>query len=381
MGTTDGSRVVSRIAPTHSEAADATRAAVQVLVDSLSVDPKAPTLGSMLEWVRARIDAGDDPNVTSPRSRGQYLAVLATWCGLGPQEGERTHHYRTDIITTPIADLTPGDLQDELVAIAAAGGASAMRHVRAMWRKSTARALALRLIVVDPASGLTLPPAPPRGTKVYANGAPRFVDNALTPEQEKDLREFLASDDRAKTEGIADPLALALETGARISELISIRWDDVSDETLTLAGQIVRIKGEGLQWRAGLKTGPETRVVPLTKGARTLLDRRRARRPEESEAAGSWLVFTSPRGMRPDPDNMAAAVRRALDRAGLPWATVHTLRRTVENRLISSGTDPRLIERVMGHTSVTAHRAYWNRGLDPVGALSGLEGSTHVQPE
>ncbi|WP_420808033.1 tyrosine-type recombinase/integrase [Brachybacterium endophyticum] len=242
-----------------------------------------------------------------------------------------------------------------------------------MWRKATARALALRLVHIDPASGLTLPSAPPRGTKVYANGAPRFVDNALTHEQETGLREFLASDDRAKSEGIADPLLLALETGARISELISIRWDDVSDETLTLAGQMVRIQGEGLQWRAGLKTGPEVRVVPLTQGARTLLDRRRACRPEESEAAGSWLVFTSPRGKRPDPDNMASAVRRTLDRAGLPWATVHTLRRTVENRLISSGTDPRLIERVMGHTSDTAHRAYWDRGLEPEGALAGLE--------
>lgn len=172
VGTTEGSRVVSRIAATHTEAADATRVAVQQLVDSLSVDPEAPTLGTMLEWVRERIDSCNDPKVTSPRSQAQYLAVLSTWCGLGPQQGERTHHYRTGIIHTAIADLTPGDLHDELVAIAAAGGASATRHVRAMWRKATARALAHRLITVDPASGLTLPTAPPRGTKVYGNGAP-----------------------------------------------------------------------------------------------------------------------------------------------------------------------------------------------------------------
>lgn len=381
VGTTDGSRVVSRIAATHSEAAEATRVAVQRLVDSLSVDPEAPTLGSLLEWVRERIDSGGDPRVTSPRSQAQYLAVLATWCGLGPQHGERTHHYRTNIIHTAIADLTPGDLHDELVAIAAAGGASAARHVRAMWRKATARALAHRLITVDPASGLTLPTTPPRGTKVYGNGAPRHVDNALTTEQELALRRFLETDDRAKAEGIADPLLLALETGARISELISIRWEDVSDNALTLAGQIVRIRNKGLQWRAGLKTGPEVRVVPITRKARAILEQRRGQRPEEPDAAGSWLVFTSPRGMLPDPDNMASAVRRAFDRAGLPWATVHTLRRTVENRLISSGTDPRLIERVMGHTSATAHKAYWNRGLDPAGAIDGLEGNAHAQAD
>lgn len=381
VGTPNGSRVVSRIAATHTEAAEATRTAVQQLVDSLSVDPEAPTLGSLLEWVRERIDAGGDPRVSSPRSQAHYLAILATWCGLGPQEGERTHHYRTSIIHTPIADLTPGDLHDELVAIADAGGASAARHVRAMWRKATARALAHRLITVDPASGLTLPATPPRGTKVYGNGAQRGVDNALTAEQERQLREFLETDDRAQSDGIADPLLLALETGARISELISIRWEDVSTHTLTLAGQIVRIRKEGLQWRAGLKTGPEVREIPITKNARTVLDRRRDHRSKEPDAAGSWLVFTSPRGKLPDPDNMASAARRAFDRAELPWVTVHTLRRTVENRLISGGTDPRLIERVMGHTSATAHKAYWNRGLDPAGALNGLEGTAHTQAD
>lgn len=100
VGTPDGSRVVSRIAVTHTEAAEATRTAVQQLVGSLSVDPEAPTLGSLLGWVRERIDAGSDPRVSSPRSQAQYLAVLATWCGLGPQDGERTHHYRTSIIQT-----------------------------------------------------------------------------------------------------------------------------------------------------------------------------------------------------------------------------------------------------------------------------------------
>ncbi|RUP87445.1 hypothetical protein D8M36_02385 [Dermabacter sp. HSID17554] len=111
--------------------------------------------------------------------------------------------------------------------------------------------------------------------------------------------------------------------------------------------------------------------------ARTILDQRQAQRPEGPEAVGSWLVVTSPRGMLPDPDNMASAVRRSLERAG----TVHTLRRTVENRLISAGTDPRLIEPVMGHTSVIAHKAYWYRGLDPAGALDGVEGNAHTQAE
>lgn len=380
VGTPEGARTVSRIAPTHSEAADAVEAAVQEVVEELSKDPAAPTLATMLEWVRKRIADGADPAVTSPRSTKQYLAVLGTWCGLGPRDAdaERSHPYRTSIIATPIADLTPGDLHDELEAIAAAGGTTAMRQVRAMWRKATARALSLRLIMTDPAAGLVLPPAPPRGTKIYKNGAPRRVDNALTAKEEDALRDALDNDDRAQAHGIADLIVLALETGARISEVASIRWDDVTGTTVVLTGQIDRIPEEGLRWREGLKTGPDSRTIPLTSTARTLLDRRRTSRSENPDQPGSWLVFTSPKGKMPDPDNIASAVRKTLDRAQLPWATVHTLRRTVENRLMDSGTDPRLIERIMGHTSGTAHRAYWNRGLDPKGALDGLERRAHT---
>lgn len=133
----------------------------------------------------------------------------------------------------------------------------------------------------------------------------------------------------------------------------------------------------GLRWRPGLKTRPEVRGVPLTTSARTILGQRQAQRSEDPEAVGSWLVFTSPRGMLPDPDNMASAVRRSLDRAG----TVRTLRRTVENLLISAGTDPRLIECVMVHASVAAHKAYSNRDLDLAEVLYGLEGNAHMQAE
>lgn len=243
-----------------------------------------------------------------------------------------------------------------------------------MWRKATGRALDLRLIDTDPAAGLRLPAAPPRGKRVYGNGSNRRVDNALTAGEEAGLRRALAADDRAKKQGTADLLLLSLETGARISELAGIRWEDVGEESVILAGQVVRVPKQGLVWREGLKTGPDSREVPLTKKARDVIERRRAVRPKAAEKPGFRLVFTSPKGGMPDPDNLASNVREALDRAELPWATVHTLRRTVENRLMSGGADPRLIERVMGHTSRTALRAYWDRNLDPSAARVALEG-------
>lgn len=364
---------MSRIGPTHVEAATAVEAVVEAVVEDVTKEPDAPTLGTMLEWVRDRIDAGEDSSVTFPRTTQQYQAELGTWCGLEPR-GERSHHYRTTITRTPIEDLTPGALNDELRKIASADGGSALRHVRAMWRKATGRAMDLRLLDTDPAVGLRLPAVAPRGKRIYGNGSNRRVDNALTVNEEAGLRSALAIDERAKAQGIADLLLLSLDTGARISELAGIRWENVGEESVVLAGQVVRIPKQGLIWREGLKTGPDSREVPLTATAREVLDRRRSVKPEDPEKPGARLVFTSPKGGMPDPDNLASGVRKALDRAELPWATVHTLRRTVENRLMSGGADPRLIERVMGHTSRTALKAYWDRNLDPAGALAALEG-------
>ena len=61
-----------------------------------------------------------------------------------------------------------------------------------------------------------------------------------------------------------------------------------------------------------------------------------------------------------EPDSVTArkAVRRKLDRAGFPWATFHTLRRTVERQLMDANVDPRVIMAVMGHDPATSWASY-----------------------
>lgn len=66
------------------------------------------------------------------------------------------------------------------------------------------------------------------------------------------------------------------------------------------------------------------------------------------------------------------AVRRVLDCAGFPWATFHTLRRTVEGRLADAGTDPRVIMSVVEHDPATSWAAYTDRGVDVSGAADVL---------
>src|SRR5699024_11391997 len=76
--------------------------------------------------------------------------------------------------------LTPAYLAAELERVASLGAGS-LPHLRALWRKATARAIALRHIAIDPAIGLPLPkPASAPANRVYKNGARRPLNNSLT---------------------------------------------------------------------------------------------------------------------------------------------------------------------------------------------------------
>jgi integrase len=62
------------------------------------------------------------------------------------------------------------------------------------------------------------------------------------------------------------------------------------------------------------------------------------------------VVFPSPKGLLRPPTNTSGDLRQALDRAGFPWATSHTFRRTVATRLADAGLSARQIADHLGHS-------------------------------
>src|SRR5690625_7865438 len=89
-------------------------------------------------------------------------------------------------------------------------------------------------------------------------------------------------------------------------------------------------------------------MVPLPPAAVELLQARKeraaaARRGAKASDPALRFVFPTQSGGVPDTVTARKAVRRKLDRAGFPWATFHTLRRTVERQLMDASVDPRVI--------------------------------------
>jgi integrase len=95
------------------------------------------------------------------------------------------------------------------------------------------------------------------------------------------------------------------------------------------------------------KTDAGRRTIAPPPQTLHLLRQRLAQRPT---AADPPVLFPNPKGLLRDPNNTSGDLRQALDRAGFPWATSHTFRRTVATRLDDAGLSARQIADHLGHS-------------------------------
>ena len=117
-------------------------------------------------------------------------------------------------------------------------------------------------------------------------------------------------------------------TGARIGELLSLRWDDCADGTLTF-------------WKT--KNG-RVRQVDITPSIAALL--------EQLPKARTHLFMNRRTQQRLTENGVRHVFNRAVERAGLSTdVTPHTLRHTALSRMIAAGFDDYTVMSISGHSS------------------------------
>ena len=140
-------------------------------------------------------------------------------------------------------------------------------------------------------------------------------------------------------------LELLYATGARISEIVGLDVDGVSDRTA------VRLFGKGSKERA----------VPVGSFARDALEAYlvRARPALAAAGRGTPALFLNTRGARMSRQTAWAALQSAAARAGLTeHVSPHTLRHSFATHLLSGGADVRVVQELLGHASVTTTQIY-----------------------
>lgn len=185
---------------------------------------------------------------------------------------------------------------------------------------------------------------------------------ALTPEEVRKLRDAVRAYQDAPRRGrymATDVLAivdLLLGTGARIGELLALRWREVDLEagTIQLTGTIIMTdtKPPKLIRQDHTKTDSSRRTLLLPKFA---ADSLMAHRVGVTAANTLDLVFPSAKGTVRDPNNFRKQLSKALTPAKLDWVTPHTFRRTVAT-VIARASDLSNAATQLGHsgTAITA---------------------------
>ncbi len=137
-------------------------------------------------------------------------------------------------------------------------------------------------------------------------------------------------------------------TGARISEIVDLDVHDV-------------LKSDGEQVPALRLTGKggKVRVVPLGKFAREALDQYLVRVRPGLLAKERGALFLNDRGGRLSRQTMWKVVSAAAKRANIETpVSPHSLRHSYATHLLDGGADIRVVQELLGHSSVTTTQIY-----------------------
>ncbi|MGH1547953.1 site-specific tyrosine recombinase XerD [Leifsonia poae] len=174
---------------------------------------------------------------------------------------------------------------------------------------------------------------------------PSRLPKAISVEQ---VSALLAATDGDDVAALRDKALLELmyATGARVSEAVGLNVDDVID------ADVVRLTGKG----------SKQRIVPLGSYAREAVSAYlvRARPVLSAKGRATPALFLGMRGARLSRQNVWLIIRAAAERAQLEvdHLSPHTLRHSFATHLLAGGADVRVVQELLGHSSVATTQIY-----------------------
>jgi integrase/recombinase XerD len=190
---------------------------------------------------------------------------------------------------------------------------------------------------------------------------PRKLPKALTVDQIASL--IAATEREGEITSFRDTAILEIlySTGARVSEVIGVNVGDFSiDRVGDQEVSVIKLRGKG----------SKERIVPLGKFAISALDDYQVRsRPvlvsknSKSESA----LFLNTRGRRITRQSAWQIVLNAAKVAGLDGrVSPHVFRHSYATHLLDGGADVRVVQELLGHSSVTTTQIYTLITIDKV---------------
>ena len=284
--------------------------------------------------------------------RPDYAEILDAYADHLALERGRSEHtrraYLTDLrsLFAFLDERAPGAGLDALslpalrswLAAQAAAGAARTTLARRTSAVKTFTAWAVRrgLLAADPANRLQLPKA--RRTLPAVLRADQAAAAMVAADLGAEQGDPLALRDRLIVE-------LLYATGIRVSELCGLDLDDVDTDR-----RVVRVLGKG----------NKQRTVPFGRPASAALSAWLAGgRPALAGAGSGAALLLGPRGRRLDPRQARTVVHQTVSAVdGAPDIGPHGLRHSAATHLLEGGADLRVVQELLGHSSLATTQLY-----------------------
>ena len=144
------------------------------------------------------------------------------------------------------------------------------------------------------------------------------------------------------------PLYVLATTGMRLGELLGIRYQDVDWQqgAVHVSNAIQYIAGQGII-QSEPKTDNAKRTIKLPAFVLAVLKSHVGR-----TGISQGFLFQTKNGTPFSPRNIQRHFARITDEAGLPPIRFHDLRHTTATLLLLQGTHPKLVQELLGHSSI-----------------------------
>lgn len=284
------------------------------------------TLGAFLEeWLAAKKQS------VRPRTMTSYTQLVRD-------------HIAPALGRTPLIKLRPEHVERFYADMGEHASPKTVRNAAGVLHNALDKAVRWRLIPSNPAaSGLV--------------DLPKIKDRELRVLDAAQMRDLVADADAGGDE-LATLWALACGTGARMGELLGLRWADLDARRGLLS--IQRALQYGTDDVAEPKTKSSRRTIHL---APALVERLAQHRATEAEAAlregrtydlNGFMFQRRDGSGRPLSGNIVGkAWRHAIARAHLPTVRFHDVRHSVATVLLQRGLSARLVADLLGHAHIS----------------------------
>lgn len=287
-----------------------------------------------------------------PRTKQRYLDGYRK--NLEPQK---------DFIHKPIKDITYKDVQKAYNKMTCKP--SGVEACHKLLGHFFSLMLATGTIEKNPLVGVVVP-KPEKRTE--SGEIITFTDEDVEAIKAYIMREDLPAYEQKRVNRLRFLTLLLIQTGARISELLALTYDDITPEGITINKQVISKpvfeNGKTASYELVIddtKTDYSVRFIPITENLYNAFMLHKAWHKKEQlrKKYRTEYVFTTSNGKFYDKRSLRHSFDKIHAAAGVPCYGVHTYRRTFGTKLAREGTPMQVLRDLMGHKDISVTAEYY----------------------